>query len=117
MPALALAGERKKGQQRRTGKIARPQEAARPQSEARWLGQAGFLKVGGKKLSTPLRDELIGGQLAAVGGRIGEPGSGRLAAVPGLGRSDRPPGPARKGLLEQGEVDQPFAGIVDDVKV
>ena len=74
-------------------------------------------KVGGKKLSTPLRGELIGGQFPAERGRIGEPGPSRLAAVPGLRRGDCLARPGRKRLLKQREVDQPFAGIVDDVEV
>ena len=51
------------------------------------------------------------------GGEAGEPGGGVGRAGGGAGDGDGGAGPVLEGLVHQRQVEQPFAGVVDDVEV
>ena len=115
---VALAErQRREGQRRRAFEIARHQEAARRQGRERVDVLARLAQIGGEQLGDVARAVLVGLGVRVEAGERGAPVGRERRAGAGLARGDRLARPRRVGLVEQRQVEQPFAGIVDDVEV
>ena len=105
-------GQGGEGQHRRSRKIARQQEPPRRAVGISRL--AGGVEIVGVGLGQRLRPRLLQLAIRILGAGALEIGLRDLALVQPIERFPRPVGVA---LLEQGEVEQPFARIVDDVEM
>ncbi len=114
---LGVEGERAERQERRAFEVARQQEAAGARRVQHVVVGARRFQIGGKQVGAAQR------RLLALGcGRIGrgqkfEPCLGVRLAPGGAGLAQRLRAPLLVGHFEQGQIDQPLAGIVDDVEV
>ena len=107
--------QRREGQGRGAFEVARHQETARRQGGEGVAFGAGRAQIGREKCGRPPRDRLVlrgvrvePGRKAAPFGRQRRAGRNR-AAFECLAR------PFGIGFFQQGQVEQPFAGIIDDV--
>src|SRR5262245_30453955 len=114
---LAARRQRKEGQQRRAGKIAGPQKASWPRRNAGRVASARLAEIVGEQLGPRQCQLLVGGHLGVERGEEREPGALRLATRARLGLCQGLLRPCPKRELQQRQVDQPFAGIVDDVEM
>ena len=121
--AAPIAGRRPRRQreereQGRAGEIARQQEAARSRRRQLGVGRARGLQVAREEIGARERGLLVGRRIGVERGQV-LPASPRAAAARCGARASatarrRPVG---ERLVQQRQVDQPFAGIVDDVDV
>jgi len=104
--------QRREGQDRRAGQIARQQEP--PRRAVRPAGGAGGLKIAGE-----LCRHGAGTGLVMRGGRVGavQPGEKGHCLGPAGDPAQHRLRPAGIILPEKAKVEQPFAGIVDDVEM
>ena len=107
--------QRRKRQQRRAFKIARHQEPPRRQRRRRnRLGAAGA-QIGCEQRRRLLRDALVRRSRGIEARDIGAPFRGQRRARRGQARIKRILRPALIGFAEQRQIEQPFAGIIDEV--
>ena len=104
--------QRRKGQDRASRKLARQQEP--PRRAIRPARRPRILQIGGE----PGRQRLRAAFLKRVRGILG-PGDGQKFATLGpFGHADqRIFGPVGIGLVQKRKVQQPFAGVIDDVEM
>ena len=107
--------QREKGEQGRAGEVARQQEAARSRRGELGVRRAGGLQVAREERGAGERNLLVGGGIDIERGEEREPVLGGSRALRRPRLFDRPARPVRERLLQQRQVDQPLAGIVDDI--
>ena len=114
---LVAEGERTEGEQRRAFEIARQQKAAGPGRVQHMIVGTRRLEIGGKEVRSPQRHLLVlggiwidAGEKLAPGFRVRLPAR-RRRLLHRLGA------PLLVAHVEQRQVDQPLAGIVDDVEI
>ena len=116
MDAGAGGRQRKERQQRRACEIAGQQEAAGAGSRERGIGCARVLQVAGEQAGAAERDLLVGGRIGIERGEKFEPRlGGRAARCRCWASATAPLDHVGEVEVEQRQIDQPFAGIVDDV--
>ncbi len=113
---ILVQRQRREGQRGRPLEVAGHQEAARRQSRQRVDVVARLAQIGGEELGGGARGVLFGLGVRVEAGKKGAPGRGERRARLRLARFDRLARPLGVGLVEQRQVEQPFAGIIDDVE-
>ncbi len=108
-------GKRRESQRRRPIEIAGQQEAAgRKRGKRAFVGLAG-LQIVGKAGGEIAGDHFIGGSGDIRRLRQRQPGARQLGADAGCGKGDGFLAEGAEILAEQRQVEQPFAGIIDDI--
>ena len=109
--------QRREGECGRAREIAGHQEAARRQSRERIDVVARLPQIGGEQGGAGARDFFIGRGRRFEAHQMLGPGLRQRLARRRSARRDRLLRPLRIALVQQRKVEQPFAGIVDDVEV
>ena len=114
---VVFEAERREGEGRRIVEVAGHQEAARRLGgeQARVGAAAG--EIGGEGVGQLARQRLVGGRVRVDVGQPLQPRNGMVAVAVAAGGGKRLARPFGVALGEQRQVEQPFAGIVDDVDV
>ena len=108
--------QRREGQGGRPLEVARHEEAARRQARERVDVVARLAQVSGEEFGGGARRFLLGRGGGVEAGKKRAPGRGERRAGFCSARFDRLARPLGVGLVEQRQVEQPFAGIIDDVE-
>ena len=114
--ALGRKFERHERQRGRTGKLARQEEPAGRQEAERVPVVAAGMQVGGEHPRSLDRDVLVGRRKRIDRYEPGMPGRGVRTARGFARLPERLRRPGLIALVEQRQVQQPFAGVVDDVE-
>ena len=114
---LVCERDRSERQSRRALEIARHQEPAGRQGRERIDVVARPLEIGGEQFGDPPRRVLAGLGLRVEPDERRTPFLRKRRAGGGLARRQRLARPFGVALVEQGQVEQPFAGIVDEVEL
>ena len=114
---LGAERERTEGEQRRALEVARHQEAARTRRVQHVVVGARGLEVGGEEVGAAQRDLLVLRPVGIDGRQKFEPRLGVRLPPRRRRLLDRLGAPLLVAHVEQRQVDQPLAGIVDDVEV
>ncbi len=104
--------QRRKGQGGRSFEVAGQEEPAR-----RTVGKPGLAR--GLQIGGPIAREARGDRFVKPRGRVGggQPRAKCLCLCPPLGAGQRLCRPGGEILVQQGQIQQPFAGVIDDIEM
>jgi hypothetical protein len=112
---MAQIGQRREGERGRPFKIAGHDEAAGRQGGERAGVRLAGLEIGGEKLRQFAGSGFVGGRLRVDRSGAGKPVLGEIGAGAGAGKLHGIGAEFAEILRQQRQIEQPFAGIIDDV--